>query len=151
MVNDEARESDKGFQSAREEAPGRVHADMTHDEFEAAVRDRVDQERRERSFATSPVYRSELTNLLESLLEDATFETGQLVEWKPGLQNKTFPHADSTGIVVEQISEPVFDTEAGPSSQYFREPLNLAVAVLVGDERQFAIYWYDSRRFRLAH
>lgn len=74
------------------------------------------------------------------------FSTGDIVYWKPGLRNKGAMEYDMPAIVVEKLQSPIYDKEKGPSSPYFMEPLDLALAFLDG-ENDFIIFYADSRRF----
>ena len=76
------------------------------------------------------------------------FEVGDLVTWKDGLKNKKFPAYNEPGVVLQVLSEPVLDGESDASSAYFREPLDLVVGVIGGDDGTLIAFHYDSRRFR---
>lgn len=78
------------------------------------------------------------------------FQPGDLVEWMPGLKNKSAPAEGEVIVVVEQLSEPVYDTsESSSSSPYFREPLDL-VCAMIDNDGDLILFYYDSRRFRHA-
>lgn len=85
-----------------------------------------------------------LRELFDALRMEHEFYPGQLVEWKPGMKNK-----DASGpfIVSEVLPEPVFDTTGSSGNPYFREPLDLIVA-LIDDDDDFLEIHVDSRRFQ---
>ena len=70
---------------------------------------------------------------------------GQIVEWKPGLQNKR-----STGpfVVVEVLDPPRKNSEDSTGSPYFCEPLDVILGS-VADDGDFLCFHYDSRRMQL--
>jgi hypothetical protein len=74
------------------------------------------------------------------------FKPGQLVQWKPGLKNRRLPEYGEAAIVLEVLTKPVYDRNAGAESLYFREPLDILIALLGGDGDLVA-YHYDKRRF----
>jgi hypothetical protein len=100
-------------------------------------------------FALSPEYPAALRRLASSLREPHEFKVGDYVRWKPGLANRAFPFPETVGIVVEVLETPmVVDQDSG--TPYFNEPLDIAVASLLGPEQSFVVFWYDSRRFEPA-
>jgi hypothetical protein len=80
-----------------------------------------------------------------------TFKPGDLVSYKPGLQNKSsFP--GNVGIVTRILAEPVFDDSRTASGPYFREPLDVVVAeVIKGDNGILTLieFHLDSRRLQI--
>jgi len=74
------------------------------------------------------------------------FEPGQLVRWKKGFRNREAPKDDEPAIVINSLDVPIFDPELESGSPYFRESLDLQLAVLV-QEGVFAIFHFDGRRF----
>lgn len=100
--------------------------------------------RRETSGAEVTIGR--LRALLASLLEADTFKVGDIVVWRNGLKNRTYPDYGTPAIVVEVLSPPLIDTIDDSGSPYFREALNLRLGVI--DERgDFLTFVYDGRRF----
>lgn len=87
-----------------------------------------------------------LRALLDSLLEPDVFRVGDIVVWRNGLKNRTYPDYGTPAIVVEVLSPPLIDTIDDSGSAYFRESLNLRLGVI--DERgDFLTFVYDGRRF----
>ena len=76
------------------------------------------------------------------------FKVGDAVRWKDGLKNKKRPMNDEPAIVAEALSEPIFDLSKDAGGQYFREPLDLRIAMMDSDV-EFVIYHFDSRRFEV--
>lgn len=92
-----------------------------------------------------------LTDRYTALQQHNDFKPGDLVGWKPGLRNRRFPQQDKPAIVLEIISNPVFDSDAEAGSTYFREPLDVVLGVFLdeGEHRGDFLRWhFDSRRFR---
>ena len=89
---------------------------------------------------------SDLIRALELLSIQYDFQSGDLVQWKPGLKNKRRPADGEPMIVVEVLDEPAMDTEKSSGSPYFREPLDL-VGAIRDDDGDFMILHYDKRRF----
>ncbi len=87
-----------------------------------------------------------LLELYKSLVEARqSFTPGQLVQWKPGLKNRRVPLYGQPVVVVEALAEPVL-TDADSGSQYYREPLDIALGIVdQGDD--FDVFHFDSRRF----
>lgn len=81
-----------------------------------------------------------------NFLEKVEIRPGDVLRWKPGLQNK---NPDGPFIVLEVLPEPVLDLEDGPSSPHWREPLDLVLGFLSPGGDQFRIVYADRRRFRL--
>jgi hypothetical protein len=77
------------------------------------------------------------------------FKPGDIVRWKTGLKNRKFPHDGQMCIVLDVLKEPVINNTAEPGSPFYREPLDLILAVLVEGENNFTLYHYDKRRFEL--
>lgn len=78
-----------------------------------------------------------------------TFKPGDLVRWKPGLQNRRYPAPGKIAVVMEVLAEPVLDTERDSGCAYFREPLDLVLGLFVeeGENRGNFLCWhFDSRR-----
>lgn len=75
------------------------------------------------------------------------FMPGDLVEWKPGMANRT---GVGPFIVIEVLSEPVISSntksDTDPGSAYFREPLDIICGKFF--DGSFLCYHCDSRRFQ---
>jgi len=90
--------------------------------------------------------------LLRMLQLDAAFRIehrlvpGDVVQWKTGLRNKRRPEDGAPAVVVERLTEPVYDGEEGAGSPYFREPLDMVVGLL-DEDGDYTLYHVDSRRF----
>ncbi|MBK1647821.1 hypothetical protein [Rhabdochromatium marinum] len=79
------------------------------------------------------------------------FKPGDLVTWKPGLKNRRVPRSNQPVVVLEVLSEPVFDSDRDSGSPYFHEPLDLVLGLFVenGPNRGDFLSWhFDSRRFQ---
>lgn len=76
-----------------------------------------------------------------------SFKVGDIVEWKPNLKNRAMPEYDDPMIILEILETPIFDTEDGPSSTYFNEPLDIVAGIIAEDE-EFVTFYFDSRRFQ---
>ena len=83
----------------------------------------------------------------ESFSRVESLAPGDIVVWKDRMRNKSIPSYAQPAIVVEVLSQPLFDEENGPSSVYFREPLDVRLAVLDKDG-DFVSFLFDSRRFK---
>lgn len=80
------------------------------------------------------------------LLQQYEFKVGQSVKWKQGLRNKKYPKEGEEAIVLKILAKPILEHETETGSPYFREPLDLILAVL-DDNEDLVIFHYDSRRF----
>lgn len=87
-----------------------------------------------------------LTILAKSFLTKNHFQSGDLVRWKMGLKNKKLPEEDASAIVIEVLDQPVFDDEKNSGTTYFREPLDVVIALL-DDDGDFLTFHVDGRRF----
>jgi len=75
---------------------------------------------------------------------DHQFTPGQIVEWKPGLQNKL---SNGPFIVVEILDPPRKNSEDNTGSPYFCEPLDVILGSVANDG-DFHCFHYDSRRMQ---
>lgn len=71
---------------------------------------------------------------------------GQIVKWKPGLQNKRLPSYGDPAIVLEVLDDPVVDNSNTAGGPYFREKLDVVLGVIDPDG-DFLGFHFDSRRF----
>lgn len=74
------------------------------------------------------------------------FEIGQVVKWKPNMNNKKLPKQNQPAIVVEVLEKVLIDEETSASSTYFQEPLDIVLGVF-GKDGTFLTFYHDSRRF----
>jgi len=92
---------------------------------------------------------STLKQKVNSFLEKPpTFNHGDVVKWKKGLKNKKYPKEGQLCIVIEEMKEPIIQDSRDPGSPYYREPLDLVLA-LIDDDSDLVIFHYDKRRFEL--
>ena len=87
-----------------------------------------------------------LVSLVESLVDEQEFNTGDLVVWKSGLKNRRRPLYGEPVVVVEFQKDGLRHESTDSGSPYFREPLDLAIAILDNDQ-ELLIYHVDPRRF----
>ena len=94
--------------------------------------------------------REHLRALLERLNNgrERALRPGMLATWKPGLKNRRFPRYGEPVVVVALLDAPIADPEHDSGSPYFREPLDLLLGVVRGDDREFLVYHADRRRFQ---
>lgn len=81
-------------------------------------------------------------------LSEETIEVGDRVMWKTGLKNKKYPPENTRVCVIEVLSSPIIRDERDSGSPYFREPLDLILAV-EDDDGDLMLFHYDKRRFRV--
>lgn len=92
-----------------------------------------------------------LTERHEDLKLRHPFKSGDIVTWKPGLDNRRYPRMGFPAVVLEVLEKPLFDVENDSSSPYFREPLDMIIGTYVEKEGKPTVFltWHvDSRRFR---
>jgi len=73
---------------------------------------------------------------------------GMLAIWKPGLKNRRFPRYGEPVVVVALLDTPIINPGDESGSPYFREPLDLLLGLVRGDDREFLVYHADRRRFQ---
>lgn len=88
-----------------------------------------------------------LEKKVEAFLLKNVFTVGQPVQWKEGLRNKKYPKENECAIVLEVLDAPLIQHETETGSPYFRELLDLVLAVL-DDDDDLVVFYYDSRRFK---
>lgn len=86
-----------------------------------------------------------LTKLYELLMVKHKFQVGDLVGWKPGLQNKNTPNKKRL-IVTKIYENPIMDQAKDSGSSYFKEQLDIVCAKLT--DGSFLEYHFDSRRLQ---
>ncbi|WP_162801179.1 hypothetical protein [Azospirillum brasilense] len=84
--------------------------------------------------------------LLELYQRVDVFSVGNGVKWKRGLRNRIKPEYNEFAVVAEIRSEPFFDEQEGAGSMYYREPLDLRIAIS-DEDGDLQFLWVDSRRF----
>ena len=96
--------------------------------------------------------REHLRALLERLENgrERALRPGMLAVWKPGLKNRRVPRYGEPVVVVALLDEPIVNPDQESGSPYFREPLDLLLGVVRGDDREFLVYHADRRRFQPA-
>ena len=96
--------------------------------------------------------REHLRALLERLENgrERALRPGMLAVWKPGLKNRRFPRYGEPVVVVALLDEPIVNPGDESGSPYFREPLDLLLGLVRGDDREFLVYHADRRRFQPA-
>ena len=90
-----------------------------------------------------------LKKSLETFLVKWSFKTGDLIQWKEGMQNK---RGEGPFIVTESLEVPIkLDnvTVEDRGSPYSTEILDIICGEILrdGDGENFITYFYDSRRF----
>jgi len=96
--------------------------------------------------------REHLRALLERLENgrERALRPGMLATWKPGLKNRRFPRYGEPVVVVALLDAPIVNPDQESGSPYFREPLDLLLGMVRGDDREFLVYHLDRRRFQPA-
>ena len=84
---------------------------------------------------------AELKERFSKFAEKHTFKPGDIVQWKPGMCHKK---TKGPFIVIEVLTEPIFDGQSESGSTYFREPLTLVLGTMVRDD--FTTFYFDGRR-----
>lgn len=82
---------------------------------------------------------------------------GQIVKWKPGLRNRSFPIENAYSVVVEVLDEPLVTNDKKTGSAYFKERIDVQLAVMHPSDKErpldknpdITMYWFDSRRFEV--
>ena len=77
------------------------------------------------------------------------FKPGQIVQWKPGMQNRRLPKYGEPMVVMEVLNPAVFDEDVNSNgSNLYREPLTLVLGA-VDSDGDFLCWHYDGRRFEV--
>jgi hypothetical protein len=92
---------------------------------------------------------SKLQKKVSAFLKEAPkFSPGDIVKWKDGLKNKKYPKDGQLCIVIEELEKPIIQDTRDSGSPYYREPLDLVLALL-DDDSDLVVFHYDKRRFEL--
>lgn len=87
-----------------------------------------------------------LTQCYSILNESYNFSKGDIVKWKPLLNDRRLPLENEPAIVVEVLDKPVFDTGNDAGSTYFNTPYDIILGV-IGEDGDFLTFYYNSKRF----
>ena len=93
-------------------------------------------------------YTESLLKKIDLLLIENKFKKRDLVVWKNGLRNKKLPNEGQPVVVLEILTAPLIEHEQETGSPYFREPLDIVLAML-DEDGDLVSFHYDSRRFEL--
>lgn len=93
--------------------------------------------------------KEKLNALRQKFEEKNEFKPGDIVRWKPEMQNKKYPLYGGCAVVLEKLGAPVVAEDKEGDSPYFMEPLDLVLGH-VDSDGDFLIFHYDSRRFEHA-
>lgn len=101
----------------------------------------------------SPAFQSDPVRVLRDkfsafMAEPNVFQQGDVVKWKKGLKNKKYPKDDQLCMVVDVLEKPIVQDNRDSGSAYYREPLDLVLALL-DDDSDLVIFHYDKRRFEI--
>ncbi len=110
------------------------------------IADRVGERLLTGNMRANQAHIGDLQSRYEEFTTEHDFKPGQLVRWKPGLRNRRSPDYGEAGIVISLLTEPVYDSNPDSGSPYFREPLDILIAIL-DDDGEFLVFYYDKRRF----
>lgn len=90
---------------------------------------------------------SELQKKVSYFLDESfPFSKGDIVKWKKGLKNRKYPKENQPCMVIDVLEEPIITDIDDYGSAYYREPLDLVLALL-SDESNLLLFHYDKRRF----
>lgn len=92
-------------------------------------------------------YIKDLNYCAEEIQTKYEFKKGDLIEWKPKLNNKRWPKKNQPAIVLEVLEEPIIDSSKESSSPYYREPLDLIIGFIF-DDGVFISFYVNSKRYR---
>lgn len=87
-----------------------------------------------------------LKEALLTYLRPPSLQVGDIVVWKSGMKNKKRPEYNDPAIIVEVLDEPIIDKDESTASPYFREKLDVRLALL-DEDSDFVFYHFDSHRF----
>ena len=94
------------------------------------------------------IYKADLLASAQQLFRQIPFKIGDLVQWKQGLKNRSFPAFGEPAVITQVLDTAVYDpSETDSCSPFFREPLTIVIAVLQdGNLRELHA---DGRRYEL--
>ena len=113
-----------------------------------ALISQISGERGERQIIDADKHINHLKSLVETYTQTENFKVGDIVQWKSGLKNKKRPQYDEPCIVIEVLTDPIFDKEAPIASPYYNEKLDLKLGILDADG-DFLTFHYDKNRFEI--
>jgi len=80
------------------------------------------------------------------LADSDKFKPGDIVRWKKGLKNRKYPKENQSCYVINVLENPIIQDARDPGSPYYREPLDLVLALL-DEDSDLVLFHYDKRRF----
>ncbi|KOR28201.1 hypothetical protein TI04_11560 [Achromatium sp. WMS2] len=79
------------------------------------------------------------------------FMPGDIVTWKPGLQDRRLPRYGQPAVVMEVLTNPILDPENESGSPYFHQRLDIILGIIAEGEAvrgELITFYFDSRRFQ---
>lgn len=119
------------------------------DAFRQMTEQMVDKARETDKHRQSEEYVGKLTALVDAFHVRHDFRVGDLIRWKASMKNKNRP-AYGEIIVVAGVYESPYYSDSNSGSAYFKEPLDVQIALL-DDDDELVMYFVDSRRFEIAN
>jgi hypothetical protein len=110
------------------------------------LKEKVQEDENDTEEVYDDAHLQKLKDSYATMLKSHSFSKGQIVKWKVGLRNRKLPKENQPAIVWEILSEPIIQDDQDTGTPYFREKLDIALALL-DKEGDFIVYHYDSRRF----
>jgi hypothetical protein len=95
---------------------------------------------------TEPASAETVKRFYEVYTERHEFREGQLVKWKPGLKDRTFPAEGEPAVVVRLLEQPVFDNMQNSGLPNFFEPYDIVLG-LVGSDGTFITFHFNRQKF----
>ena len=107
-----------------------------------------DRESRKTRFRSREEMLERLRELRESYIAAQDFTEGDIVVWKAGMKNRSYPDYNEPVIVMEIFAEPrVADHDSG--TPYYHEELTVKLGWLDSDD-ELVCFHYDGNRFQKA-
>ncbi len=75
------------------------------------------------------------------------FKIGDIVRWKELMKNKSMPEYNEPAIVLDILTEPIFNSRENIGSTYFNEQLNLKLGIIT--DNTFLTFYHEGNRFEL--
>jgi hypothetical protein len=120
---------------------------MAENKLETEIAEMLIERFRNRKIENVPEHISKLRTAKDGFDKVYDFKPGDLVIWKKGLRNKARPALNEPAIVMQILDTPLRDQDKQDSgTPYFNEPLDIVLG-LIDEEGDFAIFYYDKRRF----